>query len=93
MPQSCLAVTYVSRPLLGNGDTAEDEGIAVVFGGSARFTDTFEQLPYGSVLPLSDKPLAGPHVHRLGLQLKVLQQEEGAKEKANMTINQMLFAL
>lgn len=73
------SVTHISWPLICDGDAAEDEGVAVVFGGGARLADTLEQLTYGFVLPLSDEPLASPHVHRLGLELEVLRQEEREK--------------
>lgn len=72
----CVSVTHISWALICDRDAAEDEGIAVIFGGGARFPDALEQLAHGSVLPLSDKPLARAHVDRLGLQLKVLRQEE-----------------
>lgn len=69
-----VAVTHISGALICNRDAAEDEGITVIFGGSARFTNTFKQLPHSSVLPLSDKPLASVHINRLSLQLEVLRQ-------------------
>lgn len=71
-----VSVTHISWSLICDGDAAQDEGVAVVFCGGARFTDTFKQLPYGSILPLTDEPLACPHVDRLGLQLEVLRQKE-----------------
>lgn len=74
-----VSVTHISRALIRRRDAAEDEGITVVFGGGARFADAFEQLPYGSILPLPDEPLAGTHVDSLGLQLEVLRQEEAAR--------------
>lgn len=76
-----VSVTHISGSLICNGNTAENEGIAVVFGGGAWFTDTFEQLPYSSILPLSDEPLAGPHVDRLGLQLEVLKKGRDVEEE------------
>lgn len=82
-----VSVTHISWSLICDGDAAQDEGVAVVFGGSARFTDTFKQLPYSSVLPLTDKPLACPHVDRLGLQLEVLRQKESKETSALLTFN------
>lgn len=81
-----FSVTHISWSLICNGDAAEDESVAVVFGGGARFTDTFEQLPYSSILPLSNKPLAGPHVDCLSLQLEVLRQEDKETEKTTLKL-------
>lgn len=81
-----VSPTHISWSLICNGDTAEDEGVAVVLCGGARLANTLEQLPHGSVLSLTDEPLAGPHVHSLGLQLEVLRQEEREKDKTETSI-------
>lgn len=73
-----VSVTHVSRDLVGRRDAAEDEAVAVVARGRARLAHALQQLPHGAVLPLLDEPVARTHVHRLGLQLEVL---EGAEEE------------
>lgn len=80
-----VSVTYISWSLICNRNVVEDEGITVIFGGSARLANTFEQLPHGSILPLTDEPLAGSHVDGLSLQLEVLQQDAREKEMTDIS--------
>lgn len=87
-----VSVTHVSRYLVGRGDAAEDEGVAVLARRRPRLAHALQQLPHAAVLPLLDEPVARTHVHRLGLQLEVLEWgggrwqvcgegEEGLEEK------------
>lgn len=67
-------VTHIGWSFICDGHAAEDEGITVILCGGARFTHTFEELPHGSELSLSDKTLTCSDVDGLGLQLEVLRQ-------------------
>lgn len=70
------SVTHISWSFFCTGDVVEDEGVTVVFSGSAWFTHTFEQLPHGRVLLASDEPLSSSHIDSLSLQLEVLKERE-----------------
>lgn len=72
-----LSVTHVSWDLVGRGDAAEDEGVAVVACCRPRLAYALQQLPHAAVLPMLDEPVARAHVHRLGVQLEVLEQGGG----------------
>lgn len=72
-----ISVTYVSRDLVGRGDAAKDEGVAVVARRRPRLAHALQQLPHAAVLPLLDEPVAGTHVHHLGLQLEILEGAVG----------------
>lgn len=70
------SVTHISWSFFCTGDVVEDEGVTVVFSGSAWFAHTFEQLPHGRVLLASDEPLSSSHIDSLSLQLEVLKERE-----------------
>lgn len=70
------SVTHISWSLFCTGDVVEDEGVTVVFSGSAWFAHTFEQLPHRRVLLASDEPLSSSHIDSLSLQLEVLKERE-----------------
>lgn len=70
------SITHIGWRLFSSRDVAEDQGVAVVFGGGSRLPDTLQQLPHGSVMPLPDQLLTRPHIDRLGIQLEVLRQED-----------------
>lgn len=72
--ETLFSVTHVSRDLVGGGDAAEDEGVAVVARRCPRLADALQQLPHAAVLPLLDEAVARTHVHRLRLQLEVLEE-------------------
>lgn len=78
-----ISATYISRALIGYRHTAEDEGVAVAPGGSARLAHAFEELLHGAVLPLPDEPVPRLDVDGLRLQLEVLRGQEGKERRGS----------
>lgn len=68
-----MSAPYVCRRLVCGSDAAEEQRVAVAFGGRAGLSHAFQQLPHGGKLPLPDEPLPRPDVHRRGVQLEVLE--------------------
>lgn len=77
-----VPLTHISRGLFGRRNAAEDEGVAVVARRRPRLANALQQLPHTAVLALLDEPVARTNVHRLGVELEVLEGEmEEAEEE------------